>query len=138
LFNFWLLLSSFASFELRTQVVNFNTNYFDNNELSWDGWQFLSYCTYFTLICIMWILNCFSDKPPNNSTYPKFANPSPELSVSFLNKIHFQWFTRTAWNGFMRPLTEKDLYDIHPQDTCAELFPAFDKHFQDSIDKNKR
>lgn len=86
----------------------------------------------------MFIINCFRDKLPLNSTYPKFAHPSPEITVSILDKINFHWFTKTAWLGFMRPLTERDLYDSNPKDTCAELFPPFDKAFKQSIEKNQK
>lgn len=135
LFIFWLFLTFFAIPQLRYEVNNFYTD--DFNEITWAAWQFFMYSAYFVLISIMVVLNCFADKMPNNSTYPKYSNPSPELSVSFLDKVHFQWFTRVAWLGFLRPLNENDLYDIHPQDTCGELYPQFEKHFQNSIQKNK-
>jgi ATP-binding cassette subfamily C (CFTR/MRP) protein 3 len=136
LFNFWILLAFLATpqlyFEIRTAVQS------DLETMTIQQWHFVYYSAYFLLISVMLLLNCFPDKLPVNSTFPKHSNPSPELQVSYLNKLHFQWFTKIAWLGFMRPLNENDLYDIHPQDTCAELYPEFEKYFQESIEKNRR
>ncbi|KAG5675829.1 hypothetical protein PVAND_005699 [Polypedilum vanderplanki] len=137
LFNFWILLVFCATPQLFFEIRNIVNDGFPE-EITFDQWSFIYYCTYYSLACVMLLLNCFSDKKPRNSTFPKYSNPSPELSVSFLNKLHFQWFTRIAWLGFLRPLNENDLYDIHPQDSCAELYPPFHKHFQESIEKNRR
>lgn len=86
----------------------------------------------------MLVLNLFADKRPKHSTYPKAANPSSELSSSFVNQIFFFWFDPLAWKGWRRPLVEKDIYDINPQDKCAELAPPFDRYFKESIEKGKR
>lgn len=86
----------------------------------------------------MLVLNCFADKSPRHSTYTKATNPSPELKSSFLRQIFFQWFDTVAWAGWRKPLTEKDIYDINPDDTSAELVPPFDKYFEESVEKGRR
>lgn len=86
----------------------------------------------------MLFLNCFADKQPRNTTYVKSDNPSPERSSSFLRQIFFQWFDRTTWVGWRRPLTEKDIYDINPEDTSGELVPPFDKYFAESVEKGRK
>ena len=86
----------------------------------------------------MVILNCFSDKEPKKNTYPKSTKPNPELSASIVNKMFFGFFDRMAWTGWRRPLTEKDIFDINPENASSELVPLFDKNFQKTIDKQRR
>lgn len=85
----------------------------------------------------MLALNLFADSKPSRTTYPKSVNPSPELSSSFVNQIFFFWFDSLTWRGWRRPLLEKDIYDINPEDTCFELVPPFDKYFKESV-KNRK
>jgi ATP-binding cassette, subfamily C (CFTR/MRP), member 1 len=125
--------------QLRWEVNNYNTSHFEN-EINWAGFQFINYTTFFTFISVMLVLNCFSDKPPKNASYPKSSNPSPEISASFLRRIFFQWFTKTTWTGWRRPLTEKDVFDINVEDSSAELYPQFAKYFKKivgNVEKNK-
>lgn len=100
--------------------------------------QIVSYTAYFTIICIMLVLNCFADKPPRKTTFDKPTNPSPEQTSSFLNQLCFQWFDKTIYNGWRRPLTDKDIYDVNPENTSKEIFPPFDKHFKESVEKGRR
>lgn len=140
LFLFWLFLTFFAIPQLRHEVMNVDTPIdIDNPEIE-NTFQFYNYVAYFSMICIMTVLNCFADKPPKYSTYPKSLHPRPckELFVSFLDQIHFFWFTRMCILGWRRPLVESDLYDIPPQDTCAEVHPPFEREFNASMEKNKK
>jgi ATP-binding cassette, subfamily C (CFTR/MRP), member 1 len=138
LFQFWLLLTFFSIPQLRSEVVTMGQGEVISED--YDQFRFISYMTYFTLISIMVILNCFADKPPIYTTYPKSQHPRPcpELTVSFLDKIHFFWFTKVCFLGWRRPLVETDLYDIPPQDTCAEVHPPFEREFLKSLEKNKK
>lgn len=86
----------------------------------------------------MLFINCFADKAPRSTTYHKYENPSPELSASFLRQVFFQWFDMTVYQGWKRPLTEKDMYDINPEDASRELVPPFDKYFNESVEKGRR
>lgn len=136
LFIFWVLLVIFASPQLRWEIQNLN----GDNQTTWTEFQFINYITYFTLIVIMMLLNCFPDKQPRSTTYTNYTtnNPSPERSSSFLNRIFFQWFTHTTWIGYRRPLTDKDMYDINPDNAARELVPPFDKYFEQSVEKGRR
>lgn len=88
----------------------------------------------------MLLLNCFADKKPRQTTYviTNTKRPSPEQTSSFLNQIFFQWFFKTTWIGYRRPLTEDDIYDINPENTSRELVPPFDKYFAESVEKGRR
>lgn len=134
LFLFWLLLVIFALPQLRWEINNFSPD--DLNR--WSQFQYINYITYFSLIAVMLFLNCFADKQPRSTTYVKASNPSPEKSSSFLRQIFFQWFDHTTWVGWRRPLTEKDIYDINPEDTSTELVPPFDKYFAESVEKGRK
>lgn len=134
LFLFWLMLVVFASPQLRWEI-----QWRDADNLNrWTSFQFINYIVYFTLIALMLVFNCFADKSPRKSTFPKGTNPSPEQTSSFLRQLTFQWFDHITWKGWRRPLTEKDIYDINPEDTSAELVPPFDKYFNESVEKGRR
>lgn len=136
LFLFWLVLVVFAIPQLRSEIQNYDSE----NLTRWTEFQFINFIIFFALITIMLLLNCFADKEPRSSTYvvTKVRMPSPEQRSSFLNQISFQWFTHITWIGFRRPLTESDIFDIHPENTSRELVPPFDKYFAESIEKGRR
>lgn len=134
LFQFWLIIVICGIPQLISEIRTF-----DNDNLnSWTEFQFINYITYYTLITIMLVLNCFTDDLPRNTTFKKPTNPSPEQTVSFLNQIFFHWFDKFLWRGWRRPLTEKDIFDINPEDTSGELVPPFDKYFYESVEKGRR
>lgn len=133
LFNFWLLLMISAIPQLLVELV-----YDASTATDWEQFQYINFIIYFSLISIMLFLNCFVDKAPRHTTYHKYENPSPELSASFLKQLFFQWFDRTTWIGWRRTLTEKDMYDINPNDASREIVPEFDKNFNASVEKGRR
>lgn len=134
LFLFWLVLVIFAIPQLMWEINNFTPDELNQ----WTHFQYINYITYFTLITIMLLLNCFADKLPRHTTFTKSSNPSPEQTSSFLRQIFFQWFDKTTWVGYRRPLTEKDIYDINPEDSSKELVPPFDKYFAQSVEKGRK
>lgn len=136
LFMFYVLLVFCSIPQLRWEIMRFQASSLD--PLNYLGFQFIYYVTFFTLISIMLTLNLFTDKPPRYTTYPKYANPSPELSASMVNRAFFFFFDPTAWAGWRRPLTEKNIYDINPENASSELVPEFDKNFQRSLERQKR
>jgi ATP-binding cassette subfamily C (CFTR/MRP) protein 1 len=136
LFIFWLILTLCAIPQLRYEVREFDVD-FSNDERLWASYHAISFVIFFTLALLMTVLSAFSDKEPRVSTYPKYANPSPELRVGALNQLFYQWFTATAWKGFKNPLTEADVYDINPQFSSNELTPLFDRYFQESVERNR-
>jgi ATP-binding cassette subfamily C (CFTR/MRP) protein 1 len=138
LFIFWLMITIFAAPQLRWEIRRFDSSNYDGFDMNWDGFQFINYCAYFSLVTLMLILNCFADKEPKNSTYPKGMNPSPELRVGAFIKMFFLWFEPVAWKGYKRPLTADDIYDIMPANASAELVPKFDKNFEKSLEKSRR
>lgn len=137
LFTFWLLLSFCSIPQLRWEVINYQDGDF-NPEIILPGFQFINFATYFLLISVMTILNCFCDKLPRNSTYPKNAKPCPDLHASILNRIFFAWLEPVILKGYRRPLVENDIYSINPENSSAELVPVFNKNFKKSQNRAKK
>lgn len=124
--------------QIRSEIMNSDNLVFENDQMGWPEYRYISYIVYFSFICIQWLLSCFADQEPRNSTYPKSSNPSPELRMGALIKIFYAWFEPMAWRGFRRPLVESDIYDINPENASAELVPTFDENFERSVKKSKR
>ncbi|CAH1122634.1 unnamed protein product [Ceutorhynchus assimilis] len=130
LFLFWFLLSLFGAAQFRTEI----------RAVQRDGvpdsyYQYVSYLIYYPLVLLMFLLNCFADQPPQVTRYPKTRNPCPEDGASFLSRILFAWFDRMSWKGFRNPLETKDLWDLNPADSSAEVVPIFEKHWQNTLKK---
>lgn len=49
----------------------------------------------------------------------------------------FSWFDGLTWKGFKNPLEKKDLWDLNPADSAAEIVPTFEKHWQNTLSKTK-
>lgn len=136
LFVFWLLLSFCSIPQLRWEVLNYKEDNF-NPEINLAGFKFINFITFFALISLMTLLNCFCDKHPRHSTYPVNEKPCPELSVSILNKIFFAWLEPVVLKGWRRPLVEDDVFSINPDNSSAELVPVFDRNFKKSQMKKR-
>lgn len=67
-----------------------------------------------------------------------FQNPCPELRASFLSKLLFSWFDSMIILGYKKPLEQKDLWDISPENSVKEIFSSFDDHWQNTMDKCKK
>lgn len=46
---------------------------------------------------------------------------SPEVNASFPSRLFFNWFDTILWDGWKKPLTAKDLYDLDLPDRCRLL-----------------
>lgn len=62
-----------------------------------------------------------------------FKNPCPEETASFLSRTFFAWFDRLALKGFRKPLEASDLWDMNPEDSCREIVPKFEKHWNRTL-----
>jgi ATP-binding cassette, subfamily C (CFTR/MRP), member 1 len=93
---------------------------------------------YFVLSALLLLLNCFADAEPRELQYVKPDKPCPELAASFPSKILFQWFDSFVWLGFKRPLENKDLWSMKPEDTSTEVAPLFLKYWNQSVAKNSQ
>lgn len=92
---------------------------------------------FFSLVFINFLLACFVDKDPRENKYPRTDKDCPETYASFLSKVTFHWFTPIVWNGFKKPLQEKDLWNLRPEDYSKEIMLTFEYHWNQTVRSNK-
>ncbi|XP_061509611.1 multidrug resistance-associated protein 1 isoform X9 [Anopheles gambiae] len=132
LFLFWFLLTVCSIPRVRTEVRAYEARVVED---SWAEYQFVSFLIFFSLTCIMFLLNFFVDKPPRQSKYEITDKDCPELAASFPSRIFFAWFDRLAWVGFRKPLEVDDLWKMKPEDSSKEVSPAFLHHWNETLEK---
>jgi ATP-binding cassette subfamily C (CFTR/MRP) protein 1 len=131
-FLFWFLMALCGAIQFRTEVRG------SREEIPESYYSYISYLIYYPFILIMLFLNCFADRAPRHSEYPKLQNPCPEEHSSFLSRLLFSWFDPLAWRGFRRPLVDSDLWDMKHEDSAAEVVPMFEKHWRKILQKSER
>ena len=67
---------------------------------------------------LVYFLHFWADPSTQEEKFKHGDKPSPDLSSSFPNKIIFDWMTSFLRKGWKNPLTENDLYDLHPSERC--------------------
>uniref|UniRef100_A0A182WGR0 ABC-type glutathione-S-conjugate transporter n=1 Tax=Anopheles minimus TaxID=112268 RepID=A0A182WGR0_9DIPT len=132
LFLFWFLLTVCSIPRTRTEIRAYEVRVLED---SWAEYQFISFLIFFSLTCVMFLLNFFIDKPPRQSKYEITDKDCPELSASFPSRIFFAWFDRLAWVGFRKPLEVEDLWHMKPEDSSKEISPAFLHHWNKTLEK---
>ena len=65
------------------------------------------------------------------------SNPSPELAASYPSQMVFAWFDSIIKKGWKNPITEEDLYDISPENTCHSVMETWTKHWKSQADDKK-
>ncbi|XP_068898239.1 multidrug resistance-associated protein 1 isoform X4 [Tenebrio molitor] len=130
-FLFWFLMALCGAIQFRTEVRG------SREEIPESYYSYISYLIYYPFILIMLFLNCFADRAPRHSEYPKLQNPCPEEHSSFLSRLLFSWFDPLAWRGFRRPLVDSDLWDMKHEDSAAEVVPMFEKHWRKILQKSE-
>ncbi|KAF2879992.1 hypothetical protein ILUMI_26180, partial [Ignelater luminosus] len=131
-FIFWLLVVLCAIPQFRTEILE------AQKEKPEPYYFFISYMIYFPLAVIMLFLNCFADKAPKVSGYPKSDKTCPEEKASFLSRIFYQWFDSLLWRGFKKPLEASDLWNIRNEDTSREIVPRFDQHWNKAVEEAEK
>ncbi|XP_030761803.1 multidrug resistance-associated protein 1 isoform X2 [Sitophilus oryzae] len=132
LFLFWFFLGLCGAIQFRSEIRNASTKEYPESYYS-----YITYLVYYPLVILMLLLNCFADRPPKITKYPKTQNPCPEEGASFLSRMVFAWFDRMTWRGFRKPLEAKDLWDMKPEDSAAEIVPVFEKHWKHTVLKSE-
>ncbi|XP_050076527.1 multidrug resistance-associated protein 1 isoform X6 [Anopheles maculipalpis] len=132
LFLFWFLLTICSIPRTRTEIRAHEARVLED---SWAEYQFASFLIFFSLTCLMFLLNFFIDKPPRQSKYEITNKDCPELAASFPSRIFFAWFDRLAWVGFRKPLEVEDLWKMKPEDSSKEVSPAFLHHWNKTLEK---
>ncbi|XP_047509490.1 multidrug resistance-associated protein 1 isoform X4 [Pieris napi] len=131
LFFFWLLLILAGLPQFRSEIINHQQLTEDENV----QYNFVSYMIYFSLILLMFVLNCFADLPPKDSPYKFEKNQCPEAASGYPSRLTFSWFDPLALTGFKRSLVESDLWALNPQDSSEEIVPRFAKFWERALKK---
>lgn len=98
-------------------------------------YHFYSFIVSFAISALIVLFNCFVDAAPSQTKYDVPEKPCPELGASFPSKLFFHWFDKFVWLGYKRPLENKDLWNMKPEDTSTEVSPLFLKYWNQSVAK---
>lgn len=71
LFLFWFLLFAFSIPRCWSEVRRRAERVANGNKDSWAEYNFISFMIFFSLTILVWLLNWFADKEPQQTKYPK-------------------------------------------------------------------
>lgn len=72
-------------------------------------------------LCLgQFLLYCLNDYSPE-------AHVAPQASASMLSRLTFWWFTRMIMAGYRRPLTDRDMWRLEPQNQCRQILRRLDR-----------
>ncbi|KAM4717797.1 multidrug resistance-associated protein 1 [Anableps anableps] len=130
---FWLLALLCATVSFRSKILQA----LDEPETV-SIWRYTTFYIYYALLLVALVLSCLTDQPPLFSQAVKDSNPCPEPGASFLSKITFWWITRMMMVGYRRPLEEKDLWSLNPDDRSHAVVPQLVQRWNFECQKVKR
>uniref|UniRef100_A0A3P8S8P2 Multidrug resistance-associated protein 1 n=1 Tax=Amphiprion percula TaxID=161767 RepID=A0A3P8S8P2_AMPPE len=130
---FWLLTLMCASVSFRSRILQA----LDQPKMV-SVWRYTTFYIYYALLLVALVLSCFTDRPPLFSQAVKDSNPCPEPGASFLSRITFWWITRMMVTGYQRPLEEKDLWSLNPEDRSQRVVPQLVRRWNSECQKVKR
>lgn len=138
LFIFWFLFTLLSIPRLRTEIRLAGERAEEGTQNSFDHYSFISFDIFFVVSALILFLNCFVDGEPTETKYTKPDLPCPELGASFLSKVFYAWFDKFIWLGYKRPLENKDLWSMKPEDMSTEVTPLFLKYWNKSVAKSSQ
>ncbi|XP_068192205.1 multidrug resistance-associated protein 1 isoform X2 [Antennarius striatus] len=130
---YWLLALLCATVTFRSKILQAL-----HQPLTVSVWRYTTFYIYYALLLVALILSCLTDQPPLFSQAIKDSNPCPETRSSFLSRITFWWITRMMVTGYKRPLEEKDLWSLNPEDCSQKVVPNLMTHWNVECQKVKR
>lgn len=134
-FLFWAFLLICGIPMLRTKIRSRHERQANQVEDHFAEYYFTSYLIFYIFSLAIWFLNCYADRAPLKTKYPKSDKPYPEQGASFLSRLLYTWFDPLAWKGYKRPLEQKDLWDMNPEDSSKEIMPIFLKYWDQAVAK---
>lgn len=134
-FLFWLLLLICCIPQLRSQIQGRHNRIAHDIDSPLEEFYFASYLIFYIFTLAIWMLNCYADREPLQTKYPKSKKPYPEQGSSFLSRLFYTWFDPLAWKGYRKPLEQPDLWDMNPEDSSKEIMPIFLKYWDRAVAK---
>ncbi|MCJ8739023.1 hypothetical protein PDJAM_G00042390 [Pangasius djambal] len=116
--NFWLVALVCATVTFRSKILQAL-----DEPASVNIFRYTTFYIYYALLLTSLILSCMSDQLPLFSPTVKDPNPCPEAGASFLSRISFWWITGLLMHGYKKPLEEKDLWSLNPDDESQMVVP---------------
>ncbi|KAL5009766.1 hypothetical protein ScPMuIL_012071 [Solemya velum] len=113
LFFYWLLV-------LLVSIIPFYSKIILQECLA-DGKKCAIFYTYFSLVLVQFVVSCIAETLP---TLPGQAS-CPEIGASILSRITYWWLDKMMFLGFKRPLTEKDMFSLHPHNLSRNVVSRF-------------
>ncbi|KAE8283707.1 Multidrug resistance-associated protein 1 [Larimichthys crocea] len=130
---YWLLALLCATVTFRSKILQAL-----DQLLTMSVWRYTTFYIYYALLLIALFLSCLTDRLPLFSQSVKDSNPCPEPGASFLSRITFWWITRMMVIGYKRPLEEKDLWSLNPEDRSHRVVPQLVCRWNAECQKVKR
>ncbi|KAF4093148.1 hypothetical protein AMELA_G00028850 [Ameiurus melas] len=131
--NFWLVALVCATVTFRSKILQAL-----DEPAAIDLFRYTTFYIYYALLLISLILSCISDQLPLFSPAVKDPNPCPEAGASFLSRISFWWITGLMMRGYKKPLEEKDLWSLNPDDESQMVVPQLVRRWNHECNKGKR
>nr|XP_020463909.1 multidrug resistance-associated protein 1-like [Monopterus albus] len=115
---YWLLALLCATVTFRSKILQAL-----NQLVTVSVWRYTTFYIYYALLLVALFLSCLTDQLPLFAQNVKDSNPCPEYGASFLSRITFWWISRMVITGYKRPLEEKDLWSLNPEDCSQKVVP---------------
>uniref|UniRef100_A0AAQ5XKA5 Multidrug resistance-associated protein 1 n=1 Tax=Amphiprion ocellaris TaxID=80972 RepID=A0AAQ5XKA5_AMPOC len=112
---FWLLTLMCASVSFRSRILQMVS-----------VWRYTTFYIYYALLLVALVLSCFTDRPP---LFSQTVKDSVNLSFVVLSKMFPEvWLNRVLMmvTGYQRPLEEKDLWSLNPEDRSQRVVPQLE------------
>ncbi|KAG9508844.1 Multidrug resistance-associated protein 1, partial [Fragariocoptes setiger] len=112
----------------------------DANAAFADGIDFVARVSSYLLIVLLFLIDCYGDRPNPNSIYGDPTDPRPicpEVTASYLSRMTFWWFNGFLWRGFKRPITPASLWQTQPQDQAQTMTYEFERLWLRGKNKKK-
>ena len=152
-FVFYTLATAAATFTF-TSVVRFPGTI-------WRRDQFAIFVIYYAVLLATYFMHFWADDPPKyidksrkltikealavltlSNSDPLIAEQtektSPHITASYPSILVFNWVTKIIRVGWKKPLTDDDLYDLEPNDTCKVVNPKFAKNWDAQATRRAR
>uniref|UniRef100_A0A8C7Z3N0 Multidrug resistance-associated protein 1 n=1 Tax=Oryzias sinensis TaxID=183150 RepID=A0A8C7Z3N0_9TELE len=116
---FWLLALLCASVTFRSKILQ-------AQDQAVSGWRYTTFYVYYALLLLALVLSCLSDQMPLFSQAVKDPVRPPHTVFSFGCATDiFLWSVsfRMMLTGYKRPLEEKDLWSLNPEDRSHCVVP---------------
>lgn len=129
MFLFWFFYTLLSVPRIQTEI------WLSDNDNSFDKYNFVSFFVAFAIGALILLLNFFVDAAPTLTKYPIPEKPCPEVASSFPSKIFYQYFDKFVWLGYQRPLEDKDMWSLAPENAATEVLPVFLTHWNKLVAK---